>query len=64
MATQHCDLVNDLTIGWENLILLSHPNATLMPQARQSRASCKILNYVPQAIQRQRGEILNYSLSH
>ena len=41
--------INDLTIGFQNLNLLSHPNTTLAPQARQVRAS---------------GEILNYSLSH
>ena len=27
---------NDLTIGWQNLNPLSHPNATLAPQARAS----------------------------
>ena len=42
-------LLNDHTIGWQNLNPLSHPNATLAPQARQARPS---------------GEILNYSLSH
>ena len=30
---------NDLTIGWQNLNLLSHTNATLAPQARQARDS-------------------------
>ena len=40
--------VNDLTIGRQNFNLLSHPNATLAPQARHARPS----------------EILNYSLSH
>ena len=30
---------NDLTNGWQNLNQLSHPNATLAPQVRQSRAS-------------------------
>ena len=38
-------LSNDLTIGWQNLNLLSHPNATQAPQARQARASGEILNY-------------------
>ena len=33
---------NDLSIGWKNFNLLSHPNATLAPQARQARASLKI----------------------
>ena len=29
---------NDLTIGWQNLNPLSHPNVTLAPQARPSKA--------------------------
>ena len=33
-------LGNDLTIGWKNLNLLSHPNAILAPQTRQARAIC------------------------
>ena len=33
---------NDLTVGWKNLNQLSHPNATLAPQARPSG---EILNY-------------------
>ena len=37
--------INDLTIGWQNLNLLSHPKSTLAPQARQAKASGKILNY-------------------
>ena len=37
---------NDLTIGWKNLNSLSHRNATLVPQARQARASGENLNYV------------------
>ena len=36
---------DDLTIGWQNLNPLSHPNATLVPQARQARASGENLNY-------------------
>ena len=60
-------ICNDLTIGWQGLNLLSHPNATLAPQARQARASGENLNYVtlaPQARQaRPSGEILNYLLS-
>ena len=56
---------NDLSIGWQNLNLLSHPNATLVPQARQARASGENLNYVTLAPQaRQRGEILNYLVSY
>ena len=52
---------NDHTIGWQNLNLLSHPNATLAPQARQVRASGENLNYVMLASQaRPSDEILNY----
>ena len=29
-------MTNDLAIGWQNLNSLSHPNATLAPQARQA----------------------------
>ena len=44
--------------------LLSHPNPTLAPQARQARASGENLNYLTLAPQaRPSGEILNYSLS-
>ena len=34
------------TIGWQNSNPLSHPNATLAPQARQARASGENFNYV------------------
>ena len=58
---------NYLTIGWQNLNPLSHPKATLAPQARKTRVRVENLNYVilaPQARQaRPSGEILNYSLS-
>ena len=58
-------MLNDLTIGCQKLNLLSHPNATLAPQARQARSSGENFNYMtlaPQARQaRQSGEILNYS---
>ena len=37
---------NDLTIGWQKLNPLSHPNATLALQVRQERASGENLNYV------------------
>ena len=37
---------NDLTIGWQNLNLPSHPNATLAPQTRQARPSGETLNYL------------------
>ena len=40
-----------LYIGWQNSYLLSHPNATLAPQARQAKASGEILNYMTQAQQ-------------
>ena len=50
-----------------NLNLLSHPNATLAPQARQARASSENLNYMtlaPKARQvKPSGDILNYLLS-
>ena len=62
-----CLKANDLTIGWQNLNPLCHPNATLASQARQARASGENLNYVtlvPQARQaKQSDEILNYLLS-
>ena len=42
------DLIYDLTRGLQNLNMLSHPNATLAPQARASGVN---LNYVTQAPQ-------------
>ena len=42
---------NDLTIGWQNFNPLSHPNATIAPQARQARASGENLNYMTPAPQ-------------
>ena len=61
MTHSQCAWLNDLTIGWQNLNLLSHPNATLAPQARQARASDENWNYVtlaPQARQaKSSGEI-------
>ena len=63
-TTTETSQANDLTVGWQNLNPLSHPNATLAPQARQARASGENLNYVTPAPQaRPSGEILNYSLS-
>ena len=63
-----CTADNDLTIGWQNLNLLSHPNATLVPQAREARASGENLNYVALAPQTRQsgpsGGIFNYLLSH
>ena len=56
-----CHAANDLTIGWQNLNQLSHPKATLAPQAMQARPIGEILNYVTLAPQaRPSGEILNY----
>ena len=60
---EHLETINidNLTIGWQNLNPLSHPHATLVPQAM---ASGENLNYVTLAPQtRPSGEILNYSLS-
>ena len=55
--------LNDHTLGWLNSNLLSHPNATLAPQARQAMASGENFNYMtlaPLARQvRSSGEILN-----
>ena len=41
-----CVVLNDLTIGWQNLNPLSHLNTTLATQARQARASGENLNYL------------------
>ena len=58
-------LSNDITVGWQNLNLLSHPHATLAPQIRQARASGENLNYMTLVQQaRPSGENLNYLLSH
>ena len=46
-----CLQSNDLPIGWQNLNLLSHPNATLAPLARQARASGENLSYMTLAPQ-------------
>ena len=43
------DESNDLTIGWQNLNPLSHPNATLAPQARASGENLNYLTLAPQA---------------
>ena len=40
---QICEAYNDHDIGWQNLNQLSHPSATLAPQARPSG---EILNYL------------------
>ena len=56
---------NDLTIGWQNLNPLSHPNTTLAPQAMEARASGENLNYVTLALQARwwwHGELLAESL--
>ena len=55
---------NDLTIGWQKLNLLSHPNATLAPQARASGENLNYVTLAPQVKQaRPNGEILNYLLA-
>ena len=46
-----CGGGNDLTIGWQSFNPLSHPNATLAPQTRQSRASCENFKYATLAPQ-------------
>ena len=51
-------LNNDLTIGWQKLNLLSHPNATRAPQARQARASGENLNYMTLAPQARQGQVV------
>ena len=64
LQTQVKPIIDNLTIGWQKLNLLSHPNATLAQQARQARASGEFLNYVTLAPKaRQSSEILNYLLS-
>ena len=55
-------MFNDLTLGWQNLNTLSHPNATLARQARVSGENWNYETLAPQA--RPSGEIMNYSLSH
>ena len=58
------NIFNDLTIGWQNLNLLSHPNATIARQARTSGGNLNYTTLAPQVRQaRPKGEILNYSLS-
>ena len=53
---------NDLTIGWKNLNWLSHSNATLVPQARQAKASGENFNYVTLAPQARQVRCLNFEL--
>ena len=48
-------------MGWQDLNLLRHPNATLAPQARASGENLNNVTLVRQA--RPSGEILNYLLS-
>ena len=58
-------VTNDYSIGWQNLYLLSQPNAVLAPQARASVENFNYVTLAPQARQaRLSGEILNYLLSH
>ena len=61
-AVQQWAAANDPTIGWQNSNLLSHPNATLAPQAKQARVSSENLNYLTLAPQAR--SIFNYLLSH
>ena len=49
---------NDLTIGWQNFNPLSHPNATIAPQARASGENLNYMTLAPQA--RPSGEFLKY----
>ena len=51
-----------IIIGWQNLNLQSHPNATLAPQARASGENLNYVALAPQA--RPSSEMMNYSLSH
>ena len=50
MTRPGCDITNNLTIGWQNLNMLSHPDTTQAPQARQGRPSGEILNYLVSCI--------------
>ena len=43
---QACDLHNDHIIGWQKINPLSHPDATLAPQAMKEGPVVKNLNYV------------------
>ena len=49
---------NDLTIGWQNLNLLSHSDATLALHSRQARASGENLNYV--ALGHKKGQVVKF----
>ena len=40
-----------ILVGWQNLNLLSQPNATLAPKVMQARASGENMNYVTLAPQ-------------
>ena len=51
---------NDLTTGWKNFNPLSHPNATLAPQASASGENFNYVTLAPQAREaRPSGEIFN-----
>ena len=59
-----CSQSNDLTIGLQNVNLLSHPNTILAPKARQARDSSENSNYETQAPKaRPSGEMFNFALS-
>ena len=53
---------NDHTVGWQKSNLLSHPNATLAPQARQARASGENFNYVTPATEARQPKRRNFEL--
>ena len=42
-------VTNDYSIGWQNLYLLSQPNAVLAPQARASVENFNYVTLAPQA---------------
>ena len=54
--------LNDLTVGWQKLNPLSHPDATLATQARTSGENLDYDTLAPK--EWPSGEILNYLLSH
>ena len=62
MASHHwsaSDTLNDLTIGWRNLNLLSHANSTLAPQARQAKPSGENLKLLTESLVWHPGKIID-----
>ena len=63
-AKLSCSLsINDLTIGWQNWNLLSHPNATQALQTGQARASGENFNYMTLAqhhTQGKQGQVVKF----